>query len=258
MHMAVKVIRSLTPITVALFWPISIIVLAYMFRSSIRDYLFGSAKPHTIHTFLKIVHGMAPILVALFWPLVVLILAFMFRSAIRNLISRILTVEGPGFKFGLVPGDDERSQKAAEKAIAAQPASTVTTPTTIERVAEPSLTQPSKIALDQMRQAIDTDKPANIYWLAQDLTNLFDAILRGADRGFVIWQIGQADHHFKEIRLSDPALAARLTRIVSKAQSSTTSDWDKPEYRLNFAQEVRGLAMDIGNTINGLQPGFKP
>jgi len=144
------------------------------------------------------------IAIAYAWPLSVLVLAAIFYGPLKKLLSKLseLSVGPFSAKWGGVPGDGVRREEVWSQLYVQAAA---------------------KVALGQSTpEEIGKAKPANIYWLAHDLMNLFDAILRGANRDFIVWQIRQANHHFDSIGLQPP-LRRRPKRSNCTSKTPPTS-----------------------------------
>jgi hypothetical protein len=64
-------------------------------------------------------------------------------------------------------------------------------------------------------------KPANMFWLGNDLMTVFAWLLLGAEKGFINWQLGKAIDHPKQVQQQDTEGGKKLIKIA--AQISQTA-----------------------------------
>lgn len=107
-----------------------------------------------------------------------------------------------------------------------------------------------------LSSSIDQAKPANLFWLGNDLMELFDALVRGADRDKIVYMLRQANHHLKSVGLDGSPLQQRLLRLFQEAEKSLNADWTN-QRRTDYAQEIRSIVREFGNIVEASQPGFQ-
>jgi hypothetical protein len=113
---------------------------------------------------------------------------------------------------------------------------------------------------DQQREsaappgALDTGKPATLYWLGHDLMWAADALLRQAPPREVIIGLEQAQHHLIETGLEGTPIAremAQLKDLVSRSEELTTPVRDA------YASQLGSIIDRIGIAAEAAQVGFK-
>jgi hypothetical protein len=131
-----------------------------------------------------------PLVDALAWPLTVILLVLVFRAEIISLIKRLKTTDLSSrvLQFGESPLDrgelPKQQPRQRKKAKAVQ----------------------SKI--------IEWDKPATLFWLANDLMWLQDILLRGGPRDKFIEGLRNTREYAIRLGLSGTFATEELTRII--------------------------------------------
>jgi hypothetical protein len=175
------------------------------------------------------------VLSALAWPLVAVLAIIIFRHSIRQLLQRLKEAKfwgtsGPSIAFGESPADKPSPSQSGSAA--ASPGE------------------------QELSSRIDKTKPANLFWLGNDLMELFDALLRGGDRNTIVLMLRQANHHLKSVGLDGSPLQQRLLRLFQEAEKSLITDWNN-QRRTDYAQEIRSIVREFGNIVEASQSGFQ-
>lgn len=173
---------------------------------------------------------------ALFWPLLVFFAVLLFKRDLRGLFNRLQTAKLPwgaeaAFQFNEI-GIDKTSPNDTIKA------------------------QSNSTAIAASK-GIKWENTGNLYWLGSDLLWTVDVLLRGGPRELIVRGINQSLHHGRSIGLANSAFESRLSRLLTEAKGSLQNDWTE-EKRMQFANELWAIHVEIGHIASTNQPDYKP
>ncbi len=180
---------------------------------------------------LKIV---ASILAEVAWPFTAIVITFLLKSEIRTILTRIESAKLPGgTEFKLMKFGDSR------------------------------IDNPDNVAHAKIEKSVDENKinakwenVANIFWLGNDLMWTIDALLRNADKRFIIHGLRQASHHLQEIKLTDSQYEEKMLRLLEKSDNTLESDWTVSKREL-LAQDIQSLINELGEVSSLKQGNFR-
>jgi hypothetical protein len=172
---------------------------------------------------------------ALAWPLVALMAILFFKEQIKDLLDRLQSfgVKDYALGFGSAAPDKEQPPVDLEKL-----------------AADAKLHAPPPAA---------TDKPATLFWLANDLMWLQDMLLRGAPAKPVLAAIKNLRTYVKRLGLSGSLADNELARIAKIGEAAIKEgpvEWS-PEFRLQIARQVESVKWFIAARAQENESGFK-
>jgi len=176
----------------------------------------------------------SPLVNALAWPLTVIVLVVIFRSEIITLIRRLKSADLSSrvLQFGESPIDRGESPKQQ--------------------------TRQRKRVKTVQPQKMQWDKPATLFWLANDLMWLQDILLRGGPRDKFIKGLRNTREYAISLGLSGTFAAEELTRIIEYFEPEN-GGLPMPlilDQVPNWVNQIELVKRDVASRIEQNQPGF--
>jgi hypothetical protein len=178
----------------------------------------------------SMVHDFITLTIALLWPATILIIVYGFRKGIKDLIASITEVKignNIAAKFG--------QAKIDTQLLPGPPAS--------KEISAPS---PMK-----------WDKPANLFWLGNDVEWTAQTVLRGAPKERILHGLAQCHHHISQIGMAESAPAKQLVLLKSDVEILTESMLDR-QWRNDFAEKIYLVIRQVSDLLKGHQQDFSP
>ena len=175
-----------------------------------------------------------PLTDTLAWPLTVIMLVIVFRPEIVSLIKRLKSADLSSrvLQFGESPLDRGEPPKQ-------------------------QLRQRKKVKNVQSAK-VKWDKPATLFWLANDLMWIQDILLRGGPRDKFITGLRNAREYAINLGLSGTFAAEELTRVIEYYEPEQ-GDPPAPFFLDQVPQLVNQIELvkrDVASRIEESQPGF--
>ena len=175
-----------------------------------------------------------PLVDVLAWPVTVLLLVIIFRSEIISLIRRLKSADLSSrvLQFGESPIDRGELPKLQQR-------------------------QRKKVKASQSAK-VNWDKPATLFWLANDLMWIQDILLRGGPRDKFIAGLTHAREYAITLGLSGTFAVDELTRII---------EYFEPEHGglpnplfldqvPEWVNQIELVKRDVASRVEQSQPGF--
>ncbi len=175
-----------------------------------------------------------PLVDALAWPVTVLLLVVIFRSEMVLLIRRLKSADLSSrvLQFGESPIDRGEQPKQQPR-------------------------QRKKTKTVQSKK-VEWDKPATLFWLANDLMWLQDILLRGGPRDKFIEGLRNTRNYAVNLGLSDTFATEELTRIIEYFEPER-GGLPTPLFLDQVPQLVNQIELvkrDVASRVEQSQPGF--
>jgi len=167
------------------------------------------------------------------WPLTVLVLAIIFEPEIRGLLRRLRSADLSSrvFHFGDAPFDRAEAPKPAPR----------------RKRAKTKPGPPTK-----------WDKPATIFWLANDLMWIQDMLFRGAPPSRIVPGLKHARDYVTALNLTDSFAVQELTRVIEYFEGGPHNrpmplvDDAVPQ----LANRLELVKRDVASRLEEAKPGF--
>jgi hypothetical protein len=167
------------------------------------------------------------------WPSLVLILMLMFKGELRTLILRLRSaqIDGRVFQFG---------------------------ETDLDRGVAPKAPKKPKATKKKPSEAPKLDKPATLYWLANDLMWAQDMLFRGAPKDRVLAGIKHAKQYAQALGLEGSYADTELARLIGALETPPGAP-PTPLFTPQIPQLANALELvkrDIAARMENKEPGF--
>lgn len=167
------------------------------------------------------------------WPGILLIFILLFEQNLRNLMDRIRSFKYQGVEVDF--SSDEKKPKQITKLITSQ-----------------------AIPLIALKPSID--KPATLFWLANDLMWLQDMLYRDAPCWSIIKGLENLQKYTTALGFKDSYADIELSRLITDTQTtldSGISSWS-PEYKMSLVRRIQSIKWFLADSIqNEYEKGFK-
>jgi len=175
------------------------------------------------------------IIEVLAWPIIVLTFILLFRNNLSNMIDRIRFMKHKDTVIGFSEYD------------------------LIEVESHKAINQGASDATFSLPPEFPVDKPATLFWLANDLMWLQDVLYRDAPSWSVIEGLKNSQKYVKSLGLKGSLADSELNRLLRETQAivdSGLSSWS-PEFRLSLVRQIETIKWYLSAHAEDAEPGFK-
>jgi hypothetical protein len=172
---------------------------------------------------------------ALAWPVVVFACMLLFKHQLRGVFDRVQSIKWKDYVLAFGPGapDKERPPLQLEDGF-----------------------PPGRPALSP---SLRSDKPATLFWIANDIMWIQDMLFRGAPASAILSGIKNVRTYLKTLNLGGSLADAELARLHKTGQAAQLpgqAEWS-PDLRSHLAQQIESVKWFLAARAQEAESGFK-